>query len=86
MTALGIAFIGIGAALICVGVIFWLRARRTDPAGPDDALEEQDRRSSDENRLAWTSIALAPHLHTLLGVTLPTFRDRLILPDGFPPP
>ena len=58
MTALGIAFIDIGAALVCVGIIFWLRARRTDPADRDgphefrpiiDALEEEDRRSSDGN-------------------------------------
>jgi hypothetical protein len=59
MTALGIAFIDIGAALFCVGLIFWLRARRNDPAGQEspnefrpiiDALEEEDRRSSDGNR------------------------------------
>ena len=48
--------IGIGVALVCVGLVFWPPAPRTDPAardGPDgfrtilDALEEEDR---DESR------------------------------------
>jgi hypothetical protein len=55
MTALGIALIVIGVALVCAGFVFWHLASRTEPAddrvggdGPGDlralidALQEQD--------------------------------------------
>lgn len=55
MTAIGIALIVIGVALVCAGVVFWHLASRTEPAdnlvGDDgagdlraliDALQEQD--------------------------------------------
>jgi hypothetical protein len=53
MTALGISLIGFGLALVCIGLAFWPRAPRSEPAvfdGPDefriilDALDEEDRR------------------------------------------
>jgi len=53
MTALGIALMGIGLALICAGLAFWPRTARSEPEaldGPDefrailDALDAQDRR------------------------------------------
>ena len=53
MTALGLSLIAIGIALVCAGLVFWLRAPRVAPASPEgldefrsvlDALEEGDLR------------------------------------------
>jgi hypothetical protein len=60
MTALGISFIAIGAALVCVGLALSLRVPQPGPAAPDgpdrfrtilDALEEDDRRGESRD---WT--------------------------------
>ena len=47
MTALGILPIAIGVALICAGLIFSLRAPRSDPAAVDgpDRVSDDPRRS-----------------------------------------
>jgi hypothetical protein len=56
MTALGISLIAIGIALVSAGLMLRPAASRTDPAEPHefrtiiDALDEQDRRSPDEQK------------------------------------
>jgi hypothetical protein len=79
MTALGIGSIVIGVALVCAGLIFWLRVPRIDPAGQQepnefrpiiDALEEEDRRTPDEASELFVRAAsnIVPS-HEYLGVS-----------------
>jgi len=51
MAALGVAQIVIGVALVCVGVIFWLRAARRPNALGDAEGSEQAKMSNVRPRL-----------------------------------